>query len=64
MKKVIQVHADGTQALVMGPANIRSNTKEIVQEYEVDVQEKKFKEMMEKPDKIKADKIPNKKRLK
>lgn len=63
-KKTIQVFNDGRQALVMGDWDFKFNNKTEVERYEVEMSDKQFEKMMEKPDKIKVDKIKNKKKIK
>ncbi len=64
MKKRIHVFENGKQALIMGDLDIRSVTDKVVAEYEVKISDKKFEKMMKEPDKIKIDKIKEKKKIK
>ena len=63
MKKRIQVFSDGRQAFISGDLNFRFNKRQIAEEYEVEMEDKDFEKMMETPDKVKVDKIKNKRRI-
>ncbi len=63
MKKRIQVFKDGRQGFIMGDMDIRFGRSEVVKEYEIEMEDKVFEKMMEEPDKIKVDKIKNKREV-
>ena len=63
MRKRVYIYEDGSQALITGDLDIRSASMDVVKAYEVDVKDKEFKEMMKEPDKVKTNKIKEKKEL-
>ena len=63
MRKRIHVYKDGSQSLIKGDMDIRSATEEVVKAYEIHVSDEDFEAMMEKPDKVKVDKIKHKKTI-
>ena len=60
MKKRVQIYEDGSQALVYGSMNVKSNVKDISEEYELDVGDEEFKEWIKNPKSVRVDRIRNK----
>ena len=63
MRKRIRVFTDGRQALISGDFDFTFNKREVAEEYEVEMKDDDFEKMMEHPDKVKVDKIKNKRRI-
>ena len=63
MRKLVKIYEDGKQFLVQGDLNIELNNHGRAEVYEVDIPDKEFAKVMEKPDSVKIDKIKNKRKI-
>ena len=62
MRKRIQIFDDGKQGLLMGGIEFGKGT--VVEEYEVEMKDKEFEELMEDPQRVRLDRIKNKRKIK
>ena len=63
MKKIVKIYQDKKQFLIAGDLNMELNNHGTPEVYEVEMKDEDFAKLMENPDKLKINKILNKKRI-